>query len=46
MNQDDFPNVHPVIKNIFSMKKISRVPLAGRLKHFLTNWQRITTPRS
>ena len=32
-----------MIKNIFSRKEIPNVPLAGNLKHFLSNWQIIST---
>ena len=40
---EDFPKVHPVIKHIFPRKRIPNVLLAGRLRHFLSNWQGITT---
>lgn len=43
LNQEDFSNLHQAIKNIFSRKENPNVSLPGRWKHFLSNWQRITT---
>ena len=43
LNQEDFPNVHSVIENLVSGKEIANLLLAGRLKHFISNWQRIIT---
>ena len=34
--------VHPLIKRLFLSKSIPDVPLAGRLKHFIGAWMRIT----
>ena len=34
--------VHPLIKILFLSKSIPEVPLAGRLKHFLGDWMKIT----
>ena len=34
--------VHPLIKILFLSKSISEVPLAGRLKHFVGDWMKIT----
>ena len=34
--------VHPLIKRLFSSKSIADVRLAGRLKHFVGSWIRIT----
>ena len=34
--------VHPLIKRLFLSKSISDVPLAGRLKHFVGAWMKIT----
>ena len=43
LNQEDFPNVHSVIENLVSGKEIANLLLAERLKHFISNWQRIIT---
>ena len=32
---EDLRNVHPWVKSLFSARKITNLPLAGRLKHFL-----------
>ena len=32
--------------NLFSLKKISKIPLAERLNHFLMNWQKITADQT
>ena len=37
LNQEDFTNVHSVIKNLFSRKEIPNVSLAGQIKHFLSS---------
>ena len=34
--------VHPLIKRLFLSKSIPHVPLAGRLKHFVGAWMKIT----
>ena len=34
--------VHPLIKILFLSKSIPEVPLAGRLKHFVGDWMKIT----
>ena len=34
--------VHPLIKKLFLSKSIPDVPLAGRLKHFVGAWMKIT----
>ena len=34
--------VHPLIKKLFLSKSIPDVPLAGRLKHFVEDWMKIT----
>ena len=34
--------VHPLIKRLFLPKNIPVVPLAGRLKHFVRAWMKIT----
>ena len=41
LSQGRYPRVHPVVKNLFS-SRIPDIPLAGRLKHFLKNWQILT----
>ena len=34
--------VHPLIKRLFFSKSVPDVPLAGRLKHFVGAWMKIT----
>ena len=36
-----FYKIHPVVANLFSVK-IKQLPKAGRVKHFVKNWQRLT----
>ena len=38
-------NVHPLIKRLFSNEMLTKavdIPLAGRINHFLVNWQKLT----
>ena len=42
MNLEDLTQVHPAIKGMFHNGNIPNVPLAGRLKHFLLQWQKLT----
>ena len=37
-----FANVHRFVQNLFPVKIISELPLAGRIKFFLKNWERLT----
>ena len=41
--QEDFPNFLPLMKDLFGSKQIPNVPLAGSLKHFVMNWQKINS---
>ena len=36
---EDLRNVHPWVKSLFSAIKVSNLPLAKRLKHFLEVWE-------
>ena len=38
-------NVHPLIKHLFSKEMLTKavdIPPAGRISHFLWNWQKLT----
>ena len=39
-------NVHPLIRNLFPKIKGTEIPLAGRLKEFSKQWEKITNDRS
>ena len=41
LQEETFSNAHPAVKQLFSLK-IPRVALAGRLKYFETNWEKLT----
>ena len=41
----DLKYVHPWIKSLFCGRNIPRVPLAGRLKHFLNAWKILTNDK-
>ena len=41
MNLEGLTQVHPAVKGMFRTE-IPRVPLAGRLKHFLAAWKKLT----
>ena len=36
-----FCKIHPLVANLFPVK-IKQLPKAGRVKHFVKNWQRLT----
>ena len=41
----DLVNVHPLIKRLFSKEMLTKavdIPPAGRISHFLVNWQKFT----
>ena len=38
----ELKHIHLWVKNLFSIKEIPWVPLAGRLKEFIKNWQILT----
>ena len=41
----ELANVHPLIKRLFSkdmLTKALNIPPAGRISHFLVNWQKLT----
>jgi len=42
----DFPRIHPLVKNLFSVGVSPRLPLAGRINFLLRNWQRLTNDKS
>ena len=35
-------NIHPVIRKLFSAKEVPKLPLVGRLKHFVKTWKILT----
>ena len=41
LNLSDYQKVHPFVKTIFKETR-ETFPLAGRLKYFLKNWEKIT----
>ena len=38
----DYPNVHPIIREMFSNEQMPDLPAAGRLKFFTQNWEKLT----
>ena len=37
----EFWKIHPLVVNLFP-EKIKQLPKAGRVKHFVKNWQKLT----
>ena len=43
LSTQDYPNISSSVKNLFMIKEIPRnLPVAGRLRHFLRNWECLT----
>ena len=38
----DYPMIHPVVRQMFSSQNLQDIPAAGRLKYFLQNWEKLT----
>ena len=43
LSQVDFPNVLRIINGLIFPKQIPNVPLARMPKHFVMNWQKVTS---
>jgi len=46
LSPQDFPNVHPLVLNLFPIKMSEGHPLAGRTRHFLKSWQKLTNDQA
>jgi len=43
LSTQDYPNISSSVKNLFMIKEIPQnLPVAGRLRHFLRNWECLT----
>ena len=40
--RQDMKHVHPLVQDLLPQEKSSDLPVAGRLKHFLENWKKLT----
>ena len=41
----DLPQVHPLVKSLFPEDLQCRYPLAGRLKYFRKNWEKLSSKK-
>ena len=46
LQSKDYPNIHPLILNLFPVKPKDGIPLAGRVKYFTENWKRLTNDQA
>ena len=42
LSVQDYPKVHRLVKNLFPVKLSQSLPLAGRVKFFIKNWEKLT----